>query len=190
METETLREGRRVSQHRSRLVQDGQTCVEALVTTGLLAEDADPFWERHAPAVPLAPVEECARVPAEPFPGLRVGPLEFVDVRSGPLAGSLEASTGGIAAWARMDGRALEVADLLVLADVLPPVTLDMGLPGWAPTVELTVLVRALPADGWLRVEQRARLLGDGWLDEDCDIWDSRGRLVVQARQLAGFRAP
>ena len=55
-------------------------------------------------------------------------------------------------------------------------------------TVELTVLVRAVPAPGWLVERQRARLLEDGWLDEECDIWDSRGRLVCQARQLASFR--
>jgi hypothetical protein len=35
---------------------------------------------------------------------------------------------------------------------------------------------------------QRARLLQDGWLDEECELWDSRGRLVAQARQLAGYR--
>jgi hypothetical protein len=78
--------------------------------------------------------------------------------------------------------------DLLVLADALPPVTFDLGVPGWVPTVELTVLVRGVPADGWLVAEQTAELLLDGWLDEVCRIWDSRGRLVCQARQLAGYR--
>ena len=77
-----------------------------------------------------------------------------------------------------------------MLADALPPVTFDMGVPGWVPTVELTVLVRAVPAPGWLVAEQRAQLLQDGWLDEECSIWDSRERLVCQARQLAGYRLP
>jgi hypothetical protein len=39
-----------------------------------------------------------------------------------------------------------------------------------------------------VRVLQRARLLRDGWLDEECEIWDSADRLVAQARQLAGYR--
>ncbi len=56
------------------------------------------------------------------------------------------------------------------------------------PTGALTVLLRGLPAPGWVRAVQRARLLQDGWLDEECLLWDSRGRLVAQARQLAGYR--
>ena len=104
----------------------------------------------------------------------------------------MEGSDATLLARMRMDGTdgITAVEDLLVLADAMPPVTLDMGLPGWVPTVELTVLVRAVPAPGWLVVRQRARLMEDGWLDEECDIWDSRGRLVCQARQLAGYRAP
>ena len=82
------------------------------------------------------------------------------------------------------------VLDLLVFADALPSVTFDLGLRGWVPTVELTVLVRALLAPGWIRAVQRARLLPDGWLAEECELWDSNGRLVAQARQLAGYRVP
>jgi hypothetical protein len=78
--------------------------------------------------------------------------------------------------------------DLLVLADCMPPVTFELGVPGWVPTLELTALVRGIPEPGWLVVEQRSRLVQDGWLDEECDVWDSSGRLVCQARQLAGYR--
>jgi hypothetical protein len=44
-----------------------------------------------------------------------------------------------------------------------------------------------------LRVRQRARLIetvaaGAGMMDEVCDVWDSRGRLVAQATQLASIR--
>ncbi|MDQ3503483.1 MAG: thioesterase family protein, partial [Actinomycetota bacterium] len=51
-------------------------------------------------------------------------------------------------------------------------------------------LLRCLPAQGWLRVVQRAKLLHGGWLDEECEVWDSSGQLVAQARQLAGYREP
>lgn len=58
----------------------------------------------------------------------------------------------------------------------------------YGPGVELTVLLRCQPVDGWLRVVQRAKLVQAGWLDEECEIWDSTDSLVVQARQVAGFR--
>jgi hypothetical protein len=63
-----------------------------------------------------------------------------------------------------------------------------MGLEGWAPTLELTAHVRAKPAPGWLRVRVSTRNFAGGLLEEDAEVWDSRGRLVAQSRQLA--RAP
>ena len=96
-----------------------------------------------------------------------------------------------MAGWIRSaHGRAVDPLFLLTVADALPPVTLELGIPGWVPTVELTVLLRCVPADGWLRVVQRARSVHGGWLDEECEVWDSTGRLVAQARQLAGYREP
>jgi hypothetical protein len=67
-------------------------------------------------------------------------------------------------------------------------VTFDLGMFGWVPTIELTTYVRAQPAPGWLACRMAARLLADGWLDEDAELWDSEGHLVAQARQLAGYR--
>jgi hypothetical protein len=187
---ETLREGRRVSQHRARLVQGDQTVVEALVTSGTLHADAEPHWSA-APMPELSPLESCLRTPFEPVPGFRVGHLEFVDVRPDPRThafGQPSSTPGRVEAWLQMDGGVTTALDLLVLADALQPVPMGLGVPGWFPTVELTVLVRGLPADGWLAGVQTASLLQDGWFDEDCVLWDSRGRVVCQARQLAGYR--
>jgi acyl-CoA thioesterase len=191
IEVETLRTGRRVSQHRTRIVQ-GETCVETLVTSGSLDPDAEPFWSA-APPPELPPLADCFAMPAEPSSRLRIGFLDFVDVRADPatvgFARRTTSSTpGSIRAHLQMKEGGSSPLDLLVLADALPPVTFDLGVPGWVPTVELTVLIRAVPAPGWLVAEQRAQLLEDGWLDEECSIWDARGRLVCQARQLAGYR--
>ena len=68
---------------------------------------------------------------------------------------------------------------------MLPPVTFDLGMPGWAPTLELTAHVRAHPAPGWLKVRHATRNMAGGMFEEDCEIWDSAGRLVAQSRQLA-----
>ncbi len=189
VEHEALREGRRVSSYRSRLMQ-GQSTVEALVTTSSLDPAAAPFWTSTDMPV-LAPVQECVRSEPEAVRGFRVGHLEFVDVRwPKPPNTSPETSEGGFATWMRMDGHEATVLDLMVLCDALPPITMDMGLRGWAPTVELTVLVRGVPAPGWLIAEQRGVLLQDGWMDETMTLWDSRGHIVCQARQLAGYRLP
>jgi len=191
VKVDVLRTGRRVTQSRASLTQ-ADLCVEALVTTGRLDPDADPFWNDSAPPV-LPPVEECTHMIPTPWgPDFRVGHLDFVDLRCDPetvtFASRVPGPAGRIAGWASMPD--LDVLDLLVVADVMPPVTFDLGVPGWVPTIELTAYVRALPAPGPLMVEQHAKLLEDGWLDEQCDIWDSRGRLVCQARQLAGYRSP
>jgi hypothetical protein len=185
VEVETLRTGRRVSQHRVRLLQDDRSCLEAMVTSGTLHPDAEPYWSVTAPPA-MTPTDECARSPAEPFPGFRVGHLDFVEVRP-----SREGHRPGrVTAWLSMVDRPTTALDLLVLADALVPVPLDMGMPGWFPTVELTVHLRGVPAGGRLIAEQTSQLMQDGWFDEDCQIWDSRGRLVCQAKQLAGYRLP
>lgn len=195
LEVDVLRTGRRVTQSRVSLRQ-ADLCVESLVTTGRLDPDANPFWSDSTPPA-LPPVEECTHMIPNPWgEGFRVGHLDFVDLRCDPatvtFASRVPGPDGRIAGWAQMpsEGPGDELLGLLVLADVMPPVTFDLGVPGWVPTIELTAYVRAIPAPGPLMVEQHARLLEDGWLDEECAIWDSRGRLVCQARQLAGYRSP
>ncbi|HEY0949240.1 thioesterase family protein [Nocardioides sp.] len=93
---------------------------------------------------------------------------------------------GVLSAWFRLaDGREPDPISLLLVVDALPPVTFDLGLPGWAPTLELTAHVRARPAPGWLKVRHATRNLAGGMFEEDCEVWDSAGRLVAQSRQLA-----
>ncbi|MGN6792578.1 MAG: thioesterase family protein [Streptosporangiaceae bacterium] len=75
---------------------------------------------------------------------------------------------------------------LLALAvDGLPPVVFGLGATGWAPTVELTMYMRMVPAPGPLRVAARSRHVSGGWFDEDAEVWDSAGNLVAQSRQIA-----
>ena len=185
VEVETLREGRRVSHHRVRLLQADTLCLEALVISGTLSGDPEPYWSDTQPP-PMTPVEDCVRTAAEPLPGVRLGHLDFVDVRPS----TLDRRPGRVTAWLRMADAPTTALDLLALADALVPVPLDMGVPGWFPTLELTVHLRSQPADGWLVAEQTSQLMQDGWFDEDCRLWDSRGHLICQAKQLAGYRDP
>jgi hypothetical protein len=91
-----------------------------------------------------------------------------------------------IQGWFRLaDDRPVDSLALLTVVDTLPPVTMEMGLPGWAPTLELTVHVRATPAPGLLRIRHETRNFAGGFFEEDCEVWDSADRLVAQSRQLA-----
>jgi len=191
VEREVLRAVLSVSTVRGRLVQDGRTCLDAVVTAGRLGEPAAPLYAVGGPPV-LPPVEQCVRNTA-PAGEPRNGITEQLDLRLDPSAAGWLSSPSGVAevrGWVRyVSGRPVDPLALVCLADALPPVTFALGPTGWVPTVELTVHIRALPAPGWLRVVQRAKLIADGWLDETCEIWDARDRLVAQAVQLAGYRS-
>jgi hypothetical protein len=168
--------------------------LDVQVTTATLGAEP-PTYSEPAPAAP--PVEDClAAQPGEDHGGHpvpEVGLRHRVETRLDPAtagwATGRPASTPVMRGWVRLaDGRDPDPLALLLFADVLPPTSWAIGLIGWAPTVQLQVLVRALPAPGWCLVEARAGEIAGGWLDEDYRIWDSTGRLVAQSRQLA--RAP
>lgn len=194
LEVERLRTGRRVASTRVRLVQDGSPKIEALVSSGTWDADAEPFWTAPGGGPPTMPSPDgLGRAPSTGPTGVKVGQLDHVDFRPDPpsvmWAVGQPAGAAEVRGWLRRDdGADPSPLDLLVFADALPPVTFDLGLFGWVPTLELTVLLRGLPAPGWVSAVQRTTLLQDGWLDEECLLWDSRGRLVAQARQLAGYR--
>ena len=194
VEVERLRTGRRVASSRARISQSDAVRAEVLVSAGTLST-ADPYWSSDVVPPALPPVEDCPRTPAVGPTGVKVGYFDHVDLRMDPASAQWAVGRpqghAEVRGWMRRDDEAdASPLDLLVFADAMPPVTFDLGLFGWVPTLELTVHVRGLAAPGWLRVVQRATVLRDGWLDEDCLIWDSAGHLVAQARQLAGYRLP
>jgi acyl-CoA thioesterase len=92
-----------------------------------------------------------------------------------------------IAGWIRFaDGREPDVRALAVFSDSFPPSTVNLELDvDRAPTLELTVHVRARPAAGWLRGSFRTEAVAGGYLVEDGELWDEGGILVAQSRQLA-----
>lgn len=190
--TRRLRSGRRISQTRCQLEEAGELRVEALVVTGSLP-DEQPRFATPPPPPPPDP-EGIPRAQAQLPGGVRVGQLDHVDLRMDPQTSGWVRGTPAhraeYRAWLRRDDATPASAlDLLVFCDALPPVTFDLGIQGWVPTIEYSVLVRAVPRAGWLQVVQRAALVGSQLLDEECSIWDGDGRLVAQARQLASYRA-
>jgi acyl-CoA thioesterase len=182
--TEAIRSGRRVSTARATLWQDGKPCIDALVTSGELTADATIEWD-SAPAPAMPAPEEC--VPSA-NPHFSVELLEQIELQVDPATAPFPQASGepSVRFWFRLrDGADPDVLSVLLAADSGPPTVFNLGRYGWAPTVELTTLVRGLPAPGWLLVDTRAKLLAGGWFDEEAAVWDSTGRLVAQARQLA-----
>jgi hypothetical protein len=148
-------------------------------------------WTGAAPVLP--PADEC--VDLGPWPGT-VAP-DGTAGYAGQVRMLLDPAVTGWrfgepAGLPEMRGyfslREERVPDALMLAlavDGLPPVVFGLGATGWAPTVELTMHMRMVPAPGRLAVQARCRQVSGGWFDEEAEVWDSAGNLVAQSRQLA-----
>lgn len=191
--TEVIREGRSMATGQVSLVQDeGGAPVErlrVLATYGDLSRlTGDVCTTAEPPELPGP--DECLKASGSGAAGPAAAFLERFDMRLDPATAGWAlgepSRRGVIQGWLRMaDGREPDPIMLLLAVDAFPPVTFDMGLAGWAPTLELSAHVRAVPAPGWLRVRVSTRNLAGGLLEEDAEVWDSEDRLVAQARQLA-----
>ena len=179
-----LKQGRTAAVARVVLSQDDVALIDATVTTGSLPEEAGDglCWTGEPPVLP--PPEEC--VPLRQGGGIS-GQL---DMRLDPAtAGWLRRQPAGLPEmrgyFRLLDDRDPDAYLLAFAVDSLPPTVFGLGAIGWAPTVELTWHMRAVPAPGPLRVSARCRHVSGGWFDEESEVWDDAGRLVAQSRQLA-----
>ncbi|MQA13662.1 MAG: thioesterase family protein [Pseudonocardiaceae bacterium] len=183
--TELLKQGRTVAVVRAVLEQDGVGCVEATVNAGTLS-DVAPTWA-DPPVMPDAPGDDAVDISATP------GGEVFLLTRACEVyldpdgAAFLSASRGAprLRLWARPRGEQPDLLFALLAGDIAMPTTFNLGMFGWTPTVQLTALLRAHPAPGWLGVSVESRSVHGGWFDEDATVTDSSGRIVCQARQLA-----
>ncbi|WP_037576540.1 thioesterase family protein [Phaeacidiphilus oryzae] len=197
--TEVLKRGRSLSTGTASLVQTDERTGrerERIRVLGTYGDHAGLDGEVLTTAVPpeLPAVADCLSSTDGPrLPHMEL--MERTEIRYDPACmGWLRGKPSGrgvIQGWLRLaDGREPDPLSLLFAVDALPPVTMDMGLPGWCPTLELTVHVRAVPAPGWLRIRHATKNFAGGLLEEDAEVWDSAGRLVAQSRQLAKAPTP
>lgn len=198
IEVRPVKAGRTFATLHSTLRQDGQAKVEALVMAGRLPElDAPAEWAIAPEPMPeLADPDDCVGGPRYEGPAthLSEGPASIegdITVRMDPAWAPPPYGPGGqgeFRGWVRCK-MADPVLGALVLADALPPVTLDLAKAGgWVPTLQLQVILRRVPPTGWLAARQWGTLLAGGLLDEGCTLWDPAGRVVAQAQQLAAYR--
>ncbi len=180
--------GRRFTDASAVAEAGGRPLLTVLGAFGDLGPDADDVFVAGA-APDLPPPDDCVRLGtderfAPPF-------MDRVDLRVHPddmgFATGNRSGVPRVTGWFRLhDTEPVDTVALLCALDAFPPTIFNADLPvGWVPTVELTTHVRARPVPGWLRCRFTTRYVTGGFLEEDGEIWDARGRLVAQSRQLA-----
>jgi acyl-coenzyme A thioesterase PaaI-like protein len=205
---EWLKQGRTASVARAGLVQDGEMILDLTITTGTVlvsgSAEAAPVdgagglpdatrlnWTGPPPDIP--PIEDC--IDLGPWRGSvsadgREGYAMQVSVLMDPAtSGWRRRNPSGVPEmrgyFSLRDGTPPDPYVLALALDAMPPSVFGLGATGWAPTVELTWYMRAVPQPGPLRVATRCRHVGGGWFDEEAEVWDTAGSLVAQSRQLA-----
>jgi acyl-coenzyme A thioesterase PaaI-like protein len=182
--TEVLRIGRTASVVGVRMQQDGRVMLASSVTAGHLPDDEPRWW--NGPDQPVEPPSDAID------PSLAASPFRLAgscDLRfDGPTMAFTRREQGPpvLRGWVRTREEPVDVLFALLAGDILPPTVFNLGgATGWAPTVQLTALLRGRPAPGWLRVASHAEVVAGAWFDEDVAVVDAAGRLICQARQLA-----
>ena len=183
LRAEVVKLGRTASVVDVTLSQQDRVIITATVTGGRLP-DAPAEWS-GLPDLSADPPPDGIPTTKMPVPA----PLaQACDVVLDPDTASFcrdEVGDPVLRGWVRPIGEQPDPLFALLAGDILPPLLFNLGLPGWAPTVQLTALIRARPAPGWLRLESSTITIAGGWLDEDMIVIDAEGKLICQARQLA-----
>ncbi len=192
IEVTTVRSGRRFTTATASLAMvDGGERREIIRLLGTFG-DQNPGGPSYIaePPVDMPDYDDC-ELPPSANEGPKPAMMERLASRIFP--GDAGFRTGAPTGEARIRGwfafadhAPIDAIGLLLVADAFPPSVFNTDLPvAWAPTVELTVHIRGVPAPGPLRCSFRSRFVHDGMLDEDGEVWDSTGALVAQSRQLA-----
>jgi len=202
-----LKHGKTASTARASLIQDAQVVLDTTITTGTVpggpaatessaadrAKEVSPALDWTGERPPFPHIDECLDLGNWPGSVAADGTAGFpaqVEVLLDPACtgwrGGQPSGLPEMRGYVRLREPRDPDALLLALAvDALPPVVFGLGATGWAPTVELTWHMRAVPAPGPLQVAARCRHVSGGWFDEEAEVWDAAGRLVAQSRQLA-----
>ncbi|RNL84520.1 thioesterase family protein [Halostreptopolyspora alba] len=188
-----IKTGRTVSTVQATVSQNETLLISGTIAAGTLDPAATPEYETSQPDIP--PMERCHRFDPREHSGAPSGFPDRVEQyftpdsmrrMEGRSSERIPELAGYIQLSARDGGPSADQSRFLPFAvDALPPVVTVLDSWRWAPTVELTWLMRAVPEPGPLMFVSRADSVNDGWFDETVDLWDVKGRLVAQSRQLA-----
>lgn len=189
IQVETISEGKHFNRLQSRLIQEGKEKVRAW---GTFSQEGicygDKRYEAEEPHI--APLDQCIPIPE--FGSYTL--YKNMDVRLDPeCAGWFQGRLSNVSVhkgWIKFkDDRPADALSLMLMADAFPPPVLSShGLVAWVPTIEFSVNVRAIPRSTWLKAQFRSRFITCGLVEEDGELWDESGELILISRQIAQFR--
>ncbi|RDI52030.1 thioesterase family protein [Nocardia mexicana] len=190
--------GRQICLVDTDLVQGGRTLVHTAFTFGHL-DDTPPVYDRDDhPDMPAEPPADALGYEDDSPMGRLVHVARAASVAIDPgWAPFLEGKQGEprLRLWIRPRDADAQDPDIaayfaMMAGDMSPPVPINLGHFGWAPTVQMTTYLRRRPAPGWLRIIATAHEIGERMFDEDQLVLDSTGAVVAQTRQLALIPQP
>jgi len=205
---EIVRAGKRFSTGRATAFQNGKETMTALGAFSTAGLPAAATWSPNLPTVAPAPTRDADTIPSDGYRPDSNGWLETTAempsivsrVKIAPrlggkpfsgrtLAPGEPAETGG---WiASPTPRRIDAAYIALLADVWWPPSLEpLSTPAIAPTIDLTVHIRAdLPPEGLpdqpVLGHFRTTAAVNGTMEEDGELFLADGTLIAQSRQLA-----
>jgi hypothetical protein len=181
--------GRRISSYLVEASQEGHATMTSIMSLGDRSALAGPDWEQRERPDLDDRLGAAAGTGEELFPTPSVARLlgmRLDDRTHGFATGELGDEAVVRATVEPPTPTPVDQLLALVTCDATPPAVWNaLGLSGWVPTVELTAHVRARPEPGPLTVVATTRSVSGGLLEEDAEVYDAAGRLVVLSRQLA-----
>ena len=193
--SETIKTGKRLVTVAGSLWSGDRRTLQVLAAFGSVG-NADSFVYADGTPPAMPPIEDCV-FRAREQGTVEVAIMDRLNIWLDPsCAGFQTGGPRGIGApghRAEMrgyvsfaDDRPWDTLSLMLACDCFPPAVFHLDLPpGWVPTVELTIQVRARPDAGPLRCRFTTRYVSGDIFEEDGEVWDSAGRLVALSRQLA-----
>ncbi|NKS91473.1 thioesterase family protein [Rhodococcus hoagii] len=160
--------GRQVSLVDVELSQNGRPAVHAAVTWASPTRGAALRAGAGARATARRAARRGARARRRPsdgadrarLAGLRSAGRRRVGALPQRQAGRTRGPDVGAAVGRRRAGPATAALFAIMTGDICAPVTMNRGIFGWAPTVQLTTYLRRRPAPGWLRVMASSTVFG------------------------------
>lgn len=176
--------GRRIRSGEATLVQADRTIAQLAASFG--ERTGDRHLERGTPP-DLPDPEACFDPRGHGLP--EGGIFDRVDYRLADVPGFFLGAPSGESEYALhmrlRGGRPIDRPALAFLCDAFAPPALELEGVSNSMTIQLTTHLYDVPAPGWLTARFTTRHVTGEFHDEDCELWDSTGRLVAQSRQLA-----